>query len=435
MWRWRVSGRGVGAFAMVVLLVCGMGPGLGAQAVGTGYVDTAAMMLFPHDMETAGLGPMCRGDYAHSHAERGEQADIDRLISYERTPEVQDEIADLVHDGGIISLTRTMIHQTCTFDDRPARNGVSTARVTVLEQDRRRDARDVFDLIADIDSLVYWLSESEVAEVDVPKMGDEAELSVRWETENGERGDFAVVYLTVRVDTVVGQIEFENDGTSRGEPDLDPMIELGELFVERIEDGLDARRTPAGATVRILDLDDDDATVVTNLRYDHYLEFDGQRVRFSETTDEEFASLSESVQDRGKVSLFWRDYNYHVDGEHVGYVEFNFNTYVDEDSAEADIEGRVERLTNNNPGLEIEELDLEWGDHSLVLEVSMDGDQIRHGFIGYIVIGDEMAYVQVITMSEETDLESFEYVMNQQESCMESRTGCDGPIAMSEVFG
>jgi hypothetical protein len=273
--------------------------------------------------------------------------------------------------------------------------------------------------------------------LDAPDLGDESDLDLRWSLDEGERVAFTEAVLTVRVDRLVGQIRFVSNGTNSGEPDLDSMLDAGEVFAERMEEGLKSTRMPASTVLRLVDLDENEDTSLTNVSIDHYPVFNGEMTRYGLTTDEDMESGRESIEERGNSVRFVRDHVYQVDGELAGYVLLGYYRYGSDDAAADDLDARLDSFIGANPDVETEVLDLEWGDGTLALVATAPNEEggTDIWYHGYLVVGDEMAYVQVISFGGETELEMFETLMDFEASCMESTTGCDGPIPVAEIFG
>jgi hypothetical protein len=414
-----------------------MVPGLAAQGSNEVYLDTAAMMLYPIDIEDAGLGDVCVNEHVHFLAENAEQEDMETFLWFDRVPQVHEDLTELVGDGDMVSVTSMTSNQSCEFAGDSPEGDFYTIQSSVLQQERRSGARKLFDLVADESQYMGDPEDSEWEVLDAPDLGDESDLDLRWSLEEGERVAFTEAVLTVRVDRLVGQIRFVSNGTDSGEPNLDSMLDAGEVFAERMEEGLKSTRMPASTVLRLVDLDENEDTSLTNVSIDHYPVFNGEMTRYGLTTDEDMESGRESIEERGNSVRFVRDHVYQVDGELAGYVLLGYYQYGSDDAAADDLDSRLDSFMGANPDVETEVLDLEWGDGTLALVATAPNEEggTDIWYHGYLVVGDEMAYVQVISFGGQTELEMFETLMDFQASYMESTTGCDGPIPVAEIFG
>ena len=434
----RGSFGGNAVVVVVALLVaCGAWPAHMAQAADPGRLDTAAMVLYPADIDELGLGETCVASIMQFRAEMGEQEKQKAFITFNRVPRVEDEIDDLVGDGDMVSIFSMTNNQECEYLEGERNGDFYTIQTAVLEQQRRSGARTLFDLMSDDSVLQNDPDAAEWESMDAPELGDEADLDVKWNLHEGERDYFSEVVLTVRVDRLVGQVNLVSNGTGPVEPDIDPILEAGEILAERMEEGLKAKRMPANTLLWLADLDDEDGTLLSPLNPEYYVVYGGVPTFSVNTTANDLDVASQAAEDRGLVSRYTRNLVYEVNGELTGYVEVGYYQYHDARAAEDDLDARLAILTDANPDSEFDQLDLEWGDGSLALMATAENEDggTDIWYHGYLLIDDEMAYVQVISFAGETDVEVFELLMEQQESCMESRTGCEDPIPAEDVFG
>jgi hypothetical protein len=52
-----------------------------------------------------------------------------------------------------------------------------------------------------------------------------------------------------------------------------------------------------------------------------------------------------------------------------------------------------------------------------------------------VLTGDVVIFITIASETIEPELGSFEPLMEFQDECISSRTGCDGPFDVADVFG
>jgi hypothetical protein len=419
-----------------------MVPGLVAQDSSAVFLDTAAMMLYPADIEGAGIATMCRQSPTLYLAERDKSVEMEAALGTRRDDEGKEIVAELVADGKMVSYTETGNNGDCSLEGFEPSEDYFAVVSTVMEQEHRRGARDLFDFVAD-ESTYSDENISEVSEyedLESPDLGDESDLNLRWVLdEDDDRAYWQALTLTVRVDRLVGQVLITSTRSSDREPSLDPIIDLGETLVERMEDGLDAEKTPSSSLLRLFASSDADPGSLTWATAESYSVFDGSTVLYPWTTAESLQTQQDEIQSQEVHSNFSRRYSYMLESGDEFEISFRHVQYADADAAEADFQARVTRLEDSIPeeNLEIVDLDGGLGDESWAIYATTDritGTEANL-YLGMVLTGDVVIFITIASETIEPELGSFEPLMEFQDECISSRTGCDGPFDVADVFG
>jgi hypothetical protein len=420
----------------------GFGPALAGQASNEVYLDTAAMMLYPADIDAAGIGTMCRVSPTQYLAERDESAGMEFALGTRRDDEGKEIAAELVADGKMVSFREMASNSDCSLEGFEPSEHYSAVVSTVMEQERRRGARDLFDFMADESTYTdeNYSEVSEYEELVSPDLGDESDLNLMWVLdEDDDRAYWQTLRLTVRVDRLVGQVEIFSPANSDREPSLDPIFELGETLVERMEDALDAKKSPASTLPRLVDPSDADTGALEQWNTDSYFVFDGSAVLFPWTTAESLQRQQDEIQNQEVHSTFSRTYSYMLESGDELEITLRHVQHSNADAAEAAFTSTVEQFEGIDPdeGLEVVDLDGDLGDQRWAAYTTTDAitGTEANVYVGLVLAGDEVIRVYILSETAVPDLESFETLMEFQGECISSRTGCDGPLDVADVLG
>jgi hypothetical protein len=420
----------------------GSGPAFAAQDSSDVFLDTAAMMLYPADIDAAGIGTMCIQLNTTHLAERDESAGMEFALGTRRDDEGKEIAAELVADGKMVSLREMISNGECSLEGFEPSEDYYAVVSTVMEQERRGGARDVFDFVADESTYTdeNYNEVSEYEDLESPDLGDESDLNLKWVLdEDDDRAYWQALRLTVRVDRLVGQVLITSTRNTHREPSLDPIIELGERMVERMEDALNAKKSPASTLPRLVDPSDADPGALDWGIADSYYVFDGSAALFPWTTTESLQSRHDEIQNQEVHSNFTRLYSYTLESGDEFEITLRHVQYASADAAEAAFEYKVEQFEGIDPdeGWDIVDLDGDLGDEHWAAYITTDewtGTEANL-YVGVVLAGDKVIQMYFLSETVVPDLESFETLMEFQGECISSRSGCDGPLDVADVFG